>query len=344
MEVLKSSPFLYIAITLFSFVLTWLVRRVAIRESIMDIPNSRSSHTVPTPRGGGVAVAIAWYGGLLFLFLNRYIDKPLFLAFLSGIPLTLTGFADDLFSLKPGVRLLIQSLCAALALFFLGGLQYFLSFIPHSFALGLSTVLAWITIVWCINLFNFLDGIDGYISTEVIFIGLAVFLLSGDQAALLLAAATLGFLFWNWQRAKIFMGDVGSTLLGFTIAVFAVYHQNHSLLSVPVWLILTSVFWFDATLTLFRRIRNKEKLSLAHHKHAYQRIVQAGFSHQKTVLYSLGLNLAGLPFAGLAIKYNSFSWLFLLADLILLYGVVRIIDRKKPFEYTNVNSPLRNAG
>lgn len=331
MENLEINWILYFAIALLSFGLTWLVRRLAIRESIMDIPNGRSSHTVPTPRGGGVAVAIAWFTGLTVLFVSGRVEKSLLFALLSGIPLTLIGFADDVFNLKPGVRFIIQAICAALALFFLGGLQNFLTFLPHFPALVLSTAIAWVAIVWCINLFNFLDGIDGYISTEVIFIGGAAFLLSGDSAALLLAAATLGFLFWNWQKAKIFMGDVGSTLLGFTVAVLAIYHQNRFLLSIPVWLILTSVFWYDATLTLLRRIRNREQLSVAHRKHAYQRIVQAGFSHQKTVLWALGLNLIGLLFAWLAVQFEDLSWLFLLADILLLYGVMRYVDGKKAF-------------
>ncbi|MDP4275203.1 MAG: glycosyl transferase, partial [Bacteroidota bacterium] len=214
---------------------------------------------------------------------------------------------------------------------FLVRIAEFFTFLPHIPALILSTSIAWVAIVWCINLFNFLDGIDGYISTEVIFIGGAVFLLSGDQTSLLLASATLGFLFWNWQKARIFMGDVGSTLLGFTIAVFAIYHQNHFLLSIPVWLILTSVFWFDATVTLLRRIRNKEQLSVAHRKHAYQRIVQAGFSHQKTVLWALGLNLIGLLFSWFAVQFEDLSWLFLLADILFLSGVMRYVDGKKAF-------------
>lgn len=323
---------IYIAIAVASFVITGIVKNIAIRKAIMDIPNNRSSHTVPTPRGGGLAVAITWFVGLICFFLQGKLETKLFYALLSGLPLTLIGFADDIFNLKPGIRFLVQFACAALALFFLHGL-WTVDCGPWTIDYGLFlTPFAFIAIIWSINLFNFLDGIDGYIGTEIVFIGVSVYLLSGDWTGLLLATATAGFLLWNWPKAKIFMGDVGSTLLGFTVAVLAIYHQNRLSLSIPVWLILTSVFWYDATITLFRRIRNKEKLSVAHRKHAYQRIVQAGLNHQQTTLWELVLNTVGFGFAWLAQTFKSYNLVFLAADVFVLYLVMRWIDQKKPFE------------
>jgi Fuc2NAc and GlcNAc transferase len=322
-----------LAAAVLSFVLTYFVRHFAIRKSILDIPNDRSSHTIPTPRGGGLAVAISWFAGLTWFYIWKDIHPPLFFALLAGLPLTLVGFADDIFTLKPGVRFLVQFVCAAAALWFLKGLRI-LPFPTGNFEWTiLLTPLAFVAIVWAINLFNFLDGIDGYIGSEVVFIGLAAYVLTGDMTGLLLAAATLGFLIWNWPKAKIFMGDVGSTLLGFTVAVLAVYHQNQETSSIWVWLILTSVFWFDATVTLVRRFINKEKLSEAHRKHAYQRIVQSGFSHQRTTISSIVLNVVGFGFAWLASRYASFAILFLLVDLLMLSIVLRIIDKRRPFEY-----------
>lgn len=317
-----------------SLMLTYLVRHFALRKSILDIPNDRSSHSIPTPRGGGLAVAITWFIGIAYFFIRGRIEPALFYALLSGLPLTLIGFADDVFSLKPIVRFLVQFICAALALWFLGGL--------HFIDYGLSTMdfpilltpLAFIAIIWSINLFNFLDGIDGYIGSEIVFIGLAAYALTGDQIGLILAAATFGFLLWNWPKAKIFMGDVGSTLLGFTVALMAIYHQNNYISSVWVWLILTSVFWFDATVTLFRRFINKEKLSEAHRKHAYQRAVQSGYSHQLVTIGSIGLNLIGLGLAWLAHKFDTYAILFLVFNLLILFMVLKFIDKRKPFEYT----------
>lgn len=324
----------YITILLSSFAITWIVRKIAIHKSIMDHPNERSSHSLPTPRGGGLAIAIAWFAGLVYLNVSQRIEQSLFFALLSGLPLTLIGFADDLFNLKPGIRFLVQFICAACALWFLGGLQNCQLSIINCQLPFLLTPLAFIAIIWSINLFNFLDGIDGYISTEVIFIGISLFVLTGNTIGILLAASVGGFLIWNWPKAKIFMGDVGSTLLGFIVAVFAVYYQNTQQISIVVMLILTAVFWFDATITLFRRILNKEKLSEAHRKHAFQRIVQAGWSHQKTTLWSLGINLIGFGFAFLATQYMVIQEILLVIYLGLLFLVLQYVDKQKPFEYS----------
>lgn len=325
---------LFIITGTFSFAITWIVRRIAIHKSIIDHPNDRSSHSVPTPRGGGLAIAIAWFAGLIYFYITQRIEEYLFFALLSGLPLTLIGFADDIFNLKPGIRFLVQFICAASALWFLGGLQNFQFSIFNSQFSFLLTPLAFIAIIWSINLFNFLDGIDGYISTEVIFIGISLFILTRNLLGILLVVSIGGFLIWNWPKAKIFMGDVGSTLLGFIVAVFAVYYQNTQQISIVVMLILTAVFWFDATITLFRRILNKEKLSEAHRKHAFQRIVQAGWSHQKTTLWSLGINIVGLGFAFLATKYVVIQEILLIIYTGLLYLILRYIDKQKPFEYS----------
>ena len=327
----------YLFILLLSFSLTFLVRKWAIHKSIMDHPNERSSHSTPTPRGGGIAIALAWFIGLAYFKHSYQIDNKLFLALLSGLPLAIIGFLDDILNLKPGIRFLIQFVCAGLGLYFLSGFSTIsLGFITFNKA-WILTPIALIAIVWSINLFNFLDGIDGYISSEVIFIGLVCFGLFHDSSLLLLAFAVLGFLFWNWQKAKIFMGDVSSTLLGYNIAIFAIYYQNTHTTSIVIWLILTSVFWFDASTTLFRRWRNKENLGQAHRKHAFQRIVQAGFSHQKTVFYALALNIIGLGFVLMCLKFPAFSTLFLIFDILILFIILKIIDKKKAFEYSNSN-------
>jgi Fuc2NAc and GlcNAc transferase len=328
------NTFLFICVFAISFVLTFLVRKWAIRKSILDHPNERSSHSVPTPRGGGIAITVAWFAGLLYFRIKHQIDPNLFLALLSGILLSIIGFIDDIINLKPGIKFLSQFICAATGLFFLSGLKGIdvgsISFENK----WIFTPLALVGIIWCINLFNFLDGIDGYISVEIIFIGLSVFLLFGDNIALLLTFAVVGFLFWNWQKAKIFMGDVCSTLLGYNVAIFAIYYQNTNKSSLIIWLILTSVFWLDATVTLFRRIKNKEKLSTAHRKHAFQRIVQAGFSHQKTVLWMLLLNLIGFGFVLLSLQSPKFEIFYLIVDVVFLLFILKYVDKKKPFEYS----------
>jgi UDP-N-acetylmuramyl pentapeptide phosphotransferase/UDP-N-acetylglucosamine-1-phosphate transferase len=323
----------FISIFSASFGLTYLYRKYAIHRGIFDLPNARSSHIVPTPRGGGIAVAIAMYSGFILLFVYGRMNYSLFMAILCGIPISIIGFIDDIKGLRPGIRSIVQMFCAILALYFLGGLQNLdLGFVTIKYT-WLLTVLAVFGIIWSINLFNFLDGIDGYIGTEIVFIGLSFFLLTMDLSSVMLAMSVLGFLIWNWPKAKIFMGDVGSTLLGFIVAIMIIYYQNEMQVSIIEALILTSVFWFDATVTLFRRIANKEKLNEAHRKHAYQRIVQAGFSHQPTVLWALVLNFVGFGLAWLAMKFEAWNWLFLMIDLTMLLFVLRYIDRKKAFDY-----------
>ena len=127
------------------------------------------------------------------------------------------------------------------------------------------------------------------------------------------------------------MGDVGSTLLGFSIVILGIYYQNTNQLSLFSWLMLTSLFWYDATVTLFRRWRNKEKLSEAHRKHAYQRIVQSGFSHQKTTLIGLGINVLAFLLVWAGQNYNKLLLIFFAVQIIILYSILRAIDRKKAF-------------
>jgi UDP-N-acetylmuramyl pentapeptide phosphotransferase/UDP-N-acetylglucosamine-1-phosphate transferase len=299
---------------------------------IYDIPVERSSHTIPTPRGGGIALVISWYIGIIYehLFWNS-MPSNLFYSFLSGLIIVIIGLIDDIWSVNPKIKIIFQVIASLLALYFLGGLQKldmgFLIF-ENKYILSL---IALIGIVWAINLFNFSDGIDGYLGSEVAFISIAIGILYTNSMVLLLGSVTLGFLVWNWQKAKIFIGDVGSTLLGFNVAIFAIYYQNSNKTSILIWIMLSSVFWFDATLTLFRRFRNKENLSVAHRKHAYQRITQAGFSHQKTVIYSILINIIIFFFAWLSIEFSEYILGFLLMVILMLYFITKKIDMKMPF-------------
>lgn len=327
-----TSIIVFVALFLISFITTWLVKRIAIKKAILDIPNERSSHSVPTPRGGGIAIVISIYIGLIWLFIQNLISQNLFYALLCGIILVIIGILDDIYNLSPKIRFIAQILSTSLALYFLGGLQSFnLGFTSIQAPLVLS-IISVIGIVWFINLYNFIDGIDGYASAEAIFIGGAMYFITKSEIALILISTTLGFLPWNWQKAKIFMGDVGSTTLGFFLAILAIYFQNNNEFSLINWMILTSVFWFDATFTLFRRWKNKEKLSEAHKKHAYQRIVQAGFSHQKTVIYAIITNLILFSIILINIKSPKFLIPAFIIDLIFLFLITKSIDKKKPFK------------
>lgn len=321
----------YIILFLLSLFLTLFIRSLAIRKSILDFPNERSLHKNPTPKVGGLAVAIVWFSGLFYLYITNNIDHILFFSFIPGILLVVIGIIDDIIAIRPLYRLIFQLIVSSIALFILGGLgKLNLGFFTVENRLILS-ILALLGIMWFINLFNFLDGIDGYIGMEVVFITSSAILLFNDRIAPVLLASTLGFLIWNWQPAKIFMGDVGSTLLGFNIAVFSIYYQNTSKSSLLIWLMLSSVFWFDATLTLFRRYKKKEPLIVPHKKHAFHRIVQSGFTHQKTVIYAFSLNLIIFGLAYCSIKFSNLLLPLFILNILMLYFVIRQIDKRKTF-------------
>jgi Fuc2NAc and GlcNAc transferase len=320
------------AILVLTLLMTYLIRVYAIKFRILDIPNERSSHKSPTPRGGGLAIVISWFIGISILFSIGAIENKLYFALMSGIILAIVSFLDDLYTLKPIIRLLIQLITAVLAFAFLKGINP-VNLPGFSFETKIVLYpLSIIGIVWFVNLYNFLDGIDGYASLEAIVMAFLMYLLSDNIACLIILSATIGFLFWNWPKAKIFMGDIGSTQLGFILVILGIYFHNTTDFSIVHWLILSSLFWFDATLTLFRRIRNRENLAEAHKKHVYQRAVQSGFSHQQTIVFSLFLNLVIIGLVVISLKKPYLLFLLFISDIFFLYIITRIIDKKVPFK------------
>lgn len=319
---------IYIILLLISFSLTYFIKNYMIKKSLVASVNERSSHKVPTPHGGGIAIAITWFIGLFYLYFIGQIENNLFYALLFGAVISIVSFFDDIYELSPKLRLIIQAIVAIGGLYFLGGFET-LTFGVFDIQNPIFTnIFAFFMIIWFINLYNFLDGINGYAGSEAIFLSLAGFILFGGNHFLVLTVAVLGFLYWNWNKAKIFMGDVGSTLLGYNIAIFTIYYANQEPTNFWIWIILFSVYWFDATLTLIRRKLNKERLSLAHKKHAYQRLTQAGWSHYKVTNYSIGLNI--LLFSIVYFISNIFvAFLFTFVVLVL---VMKFIDSKKAFE------------
>jgi len=324
---------LYISagLILLSYILTFIIRKVALKHSLLDIPNERSSHAIPTPRGGGVAILASWFLGISLLWYFDLLETNLFLALLCGIILAIVSFIDDVFTLPPFVRLIAQFLSALLALIFIkditpvsiSGVN-----IGNQFFLYPVVLLG---IVWFINLFNFLDGIDGYASLEAITVSFALLLFTKDHLNIIIIAAVAGFLIWNWPKAKIFMGDIGSTQLGFILAIIGIWYHNENQLSIIHWLMLTSLFWFDASLTLFRRWRSREKLSVAHRKHVYQRAVQSGLSHRETMLYSLLINSLIIILVMLSREFPNLLIPVFVLNIALLYLITVLVDRKVPF-------------
>ena len=313
---------IYFTLFLLSFVFTYIIKKVAIKKSFVAQVNDRSSHTTPTPHGGGIALAFTWFMGLIYLYMYDMVDKDIFYALLVGLVISIVSFFDDIFELSPNIRIFVQLLVACLGLYFLGGLEKVLVFENQI----ITNVFAFLLIIWFINLYNFLDGIDGYAGSEAIFLGVAGFLLFQDSLFLVLIASVVGFLVWNWHRAKIFMGDVGSTLLGYNVAIFTIYYSNQDSNNLWIWITLFGLFWFDATWTLLRRYKNGEKLSQAHKKHVYQRLTQSGWSHSRVVVYAMLLN--AVLFC-LVYFVSNIIIAFLIA-IMILYMVVKFVDKKTP--------------
>jgi UDP-N-acetylmuramyl pentapeptide phosphotransferase/UDP-N-acetylglucosamine-1-phosphate transferase len=300
-------------------VLVWLRHR-----QILDHPNERSSHALPTPRGGGIAVTLVLVGAWAWLGppgIEMVLGPALFLAALS--------FADDIRSLSARWRLLAQVVAVAfvLALWPEERGPFFGDLLPHWLDL-LAAGLLW---VWFVNLYNFMDGIDGITGIETMTIGIGVALVAvlvrlnvevffcGAAAA----AVAMGFLWWNWHPARVFMGDVGSIPLGFLLGWLLLYlaSRGHP---VPA-LILPAYHLADATITLARRASRGEKIWQAHREHFYQRAVRAGRTHASVSLRVLGLGLVLIGLAGWAATGAVWeaSGLTLVAVAALLFHLAR---------------------
>lgn len=288
--------------------LTGLTRRYALTKGMIDVPNARSSHTTPTPRGGGLAIACVVLAGAALLSAPGWIPPRLAWALCGGgLLIAAVGWIDDRRGLSPLSRATAHAVAAGWALAWLGGLPG-LSYGPGRLYLGLpGSLLGLVALVWMINLYNFMDGIDGLAATEaVLAAGMAGLLLfaggSPEAAALawIVAAASAGFLVWNWAPAKIFMGDVASGLLGFVFGVLAVQTENQGTLPALIWFLLLGVFFVDTTATLLRRLMQGEKWYEAHRTHAFQRAVQSGLSHAQVTLSVAGLNLLLFALAAVA--------------------------------------------
>ena len=318
-----------ILITTFTvtLILTILIRTIANKQELLDHPNDRSSHSTPTPKGGGLAIIISFYIVITYLYVQSQVDTKLFFALLSALPVVIVSFLDDIYTLPAKIRFVIQLLSAVMAVVFLTGIES-MNFTLFALEGSWVNILAVISIVWLTNLYNFLDGIDGYAGSETIFVGLSAYILFGNELALILAIATVGFLVFNWHKASIFMGDVGSAPLGFIIAIFIL--NDAGTMNFLPWLMLLSLFWFDATLTLVRRAKLKESLTQAHNKHAYQRLHQAGYSHAKVVIYATVVNI--IIFITLYLSPTDITFYLFVVLLMVLYGLTRLIDTKKAFE------------
>ncbi len=277
--------FMVILAGIISFITSlWLIKRTN-RLGLLDIPNIRSSHGKPTPKGGGVSILLGMLVALGGCYLTGMIKPDIryavIIAALAAI--ALIGFYSDRFNISVITRVFLQTLIAGVMVWLIGGPAYTLAIAGYQFTVGqIGIVFAVIWLFGITNFYNFMDGIDGLAAMQGIIAGIAIAIFGiilGDKSlvpmGLVLSGASAGFLILNFPPAKIFMGDTGSYLIGFYIASFVLFNGR---LLIPIALVL-GVFIFDPVATLVRRIIKREPLYQAHRSHFYQRAVKLGYSH-----------------------------------------------------------------
>jgi len=295
----------YIPVFFISYFGVKIFRDWSLRRRILDLPNERSSHTLPTPRGGGliiVAVCLIAYSLINFLYGNNFQWSYL----LGAVLIAVVSWIDDLSAVSFVWRFLIHSLAALIVILNLGYFdEIYIPFFKNANVGAVGAVLTFFWIVWVTNAYNFMDGIDGIAGTQAVTAGICWLLLGKfyDLPVIslyggVIAFSSLGFLVHNWQPAKIFMGDVGSAFLGYSFAVFPLLAKNEmngsenyfsaKALLFDIGILFVWLFVFDTLYTFIRRIMKREKIWQAHRSHIYQQLVIRGHSHQfVSVLYAI---------------------------------------------------------
>ncbi|MBU0744129.1 MAG: glycosyltransferase family 4 protein [Gammaproteobacteria bacterium] len=327
-----------ILLSVLSYISIGIYRSYAIKKNILDLPNQRSSHSIPVPRGGGVVFPILWVGFLLISYFINFIEASYLILFLPPVFLiSFVGFFDDKYNIPARFRFLAQLIAAIYVLAVLGGFP--------KLDLGIITIdWGWfgyvfmvLALLWSTNLYNFMDGIDGIAAIEALFVfgfgGYFIWCAGGIELAIIIwsmMAIILGFLFWNKPPAKIFMGDVGSALLGFLVMLFAIIGERKYNVSVFLWIMLYGVFWFDTTVTLIRRLINGDKWYQAHRLHAYQRLQLQEWSHRKILLWVIAINIILACAAFLSFYFPQHMLLALVGVIIILAACYLMIEKSQP--------------
>ncbi|AUH73345.1 alpha-N-acetylglucosaminyltransferase [Legionella sainthelensi] len=326
----------------FSIALTKLYCIVAQDTLLMDKPNNRSMHSVPTVRGGGlifISLALISLPVLSYITQTSFEEQYIFL--LCTFFLAAVSFLDDLYHLSVKIRFFTQSGIALLVAIFMRPAQLDLGIIIHYSFFIIPFI--FFAVIWAINHFNFMDGIDGFCAAQAIFLlgAYAIFFGMNDALfyqdfCLILIFSLIGFLFFNFPPARLFMGDVGSATLGLITFCIALIAQQKFNIAILYWFMLNGLFLFDASVTLIRRVFHKENWSLPHRKHAYQRLRQSGVKVSTILLGQLFMNISFLILV-LCIQMHiaHFSLIALQFGLMLL--IYLLIEKKLPM-YSAVSS------
>ena len=304
---------------------------------VLDAPNERSLHVGQIPRTGGVAIVVSLIIGISHLLIRNSLQWPLAIGCGAVLLVSIISFLDDVYKLTPLFRLSVQVLAAATAisagikvsLIHLPGIVYPL---PYIF----TVVFSLLFIIWMTNLYNFMDGMDGFAGGMAV-VGFSVLGYLGLRAddigyagvCFAVAAASAGFLVFNFPPARIFMGDTGSSTLGYMVGILGIWADKDNIAPLWVTMLIFSPFIVDATVTLVRRLLAGEKVWQAHRSHYYQRLVQAGWGHRRVVLCEYLVMLAAAGSAILAVHYSKelVQWSVLLVWAAIYIALAWSVDR-----------------
>ncbi|MEO8573814.1 MAG: glycosyltransferase family 4 protein [Pyrinomonadaceae bacterium] len=339
---LTTSISLFAASFLVSLIGVAIFTRWSKRHGLFDVPNERSSHSTPTPRGGGLIVVLISLIG--YLIIGSVLGLSISWGYLGGAILVAgVSWIDDLYSLPFWSRLIFHVIAAGILIWDVGFWTHLTiplvsGDIPVGNIPGILLTVAWVA--WLLNAYNFMDGIDGIAALQSVISCVAwaviasilelpaLFLLSG-----MLASASAGFLIHNWQPAKIFMGDVGSAFLGFTLAAMPLLARHESRVDVSVLpfvaLLFAWFFVFDTVLTLFRRLLGQQRVWEAHREHIYQKLVIEGRQHSTVALF---YGIASAFLSGMvliAIVFSGIYWLLVFLSLLVLTCLVGYLGIRK---------------
>lgn len=345
------TPYWLLLLSVFvtAVLLAWFLISAGGRLRIIDHPNERSLHSAPTPRSGGIAIWAGMILGMLMLAAYGQLRSEALWILCAAILIGLVSFLDDRTHVPIRYRLTAHLVAAGMLLVNETASP---AWWPHAhpvLPLGVLWLLDLLFIVWMTNLYNFMDGMDGFAGGMAVFgfgtLGLLGHFAGDDYYAAVcwvIAAAAAGFLVWNFPPARIFMGDVGSSSLGLLAAALSLWADRSGLF--PLWLavLVFAPFVFDATVTLARRTLRGERVWEAHRNHYYQRLVQAGWSHRRTVLWEYGLMLLCSVGTLIAFRANTGLQWFILGGImgICLIAVValRRIERMKQDDGASVST------
>ncbi|MEN8762979.1 MAG: glycosyltransferase family 4 protein [Thiogranum sp.] len=296
-----NNALIILSVFLLSAGLTWYLSHPASKLRILDEPNARSLHKIPVPRTGGLAIIVGVLFGSIPLAFEKVAIPGLVTVVVGGALIATVSFLDDRSGLSAKIRLLVQ-LVAALLVVFAGRLLPDVFELPAwqwSWPPAVSVVVTVLFLLWMTNLYNFMDGMDGFAGGMAVFGFIAYAVLgwsAGDAlftlVSLVVAASAAGFLIFNYPPARIFMGDAGASVLGFLSACLAIWAANEKMFPIWVGILVFSPFVVDATVTLLKRLLAGQKVWEAHRSHYYQRLVQLGWGHRKTVMWEYALMLA----------------------------------------------------